>query len=40
MRTIEKLAAIELSDCDGVITRLDSFWEKKPAVLVFIRHFG
>lgn len=40
MGTIEKLAAIELVDCDGNIVGLDSLWEEKPAVLVFIRHFG
>lgn len=40
MKTSEKLAGIELRDCDGEIVRLGSLWEKKPAILVFIRHFG
>jgi len=40
METVDRLAAIELADCDGGIARLDSYWESKPAVFVFIRHFG
>jgi hypothetical protein len=40
MRTIDRLSDIELSDCDGRAVRLGSTWERKPAVLVFIRHFG
>ena len=40
MRTVERLSELELVDCDGKAVRLGSLWEKKPAVLVFIRHFG
>lgn len=27
-------------DADGVERRLGSFWEERPAILVFLRHFG
>jgi hypothetical protein len=40
MRTVDRLSDIELINCDGRMERLGSLWEKKPAVLVFIRHFG
>jgi len=40
MRVATRLAGIELSDWEGVPTRLGSFWEEQPIVLVFIRHFG
>jgi len=35
-----KLANITLPDTDGKPTRLGSLWEKGPAVLVFLRHYG
>ncbi|HEY2462256.1 MAG TPA: hypothetical protein VGI16_15715 [Candidatus Acidoferrum sp.] len=35
-----KLADIVLPDCDGKETRLGSLWERRPAVLVFLRHYG
>lgn len=40
MGVARKLANIELSDWRGKQTRLGSLWERRPAVLVFIRHFG
>lgn len=34
------LALLEVRTPDDEPVRLGSFWEKRPAVLVFIRHFG
>ena len=34
------LADIELPDCDGKPLRLGTLWERAPAVLVFLRHYG
>jgi hypothetical protein len=34
------LSGIELPDWKGEIRALSSFWEQRPVVLVFIRHFG
>ena len=36
----ETLAGIVLADPDGSDVRLGSLWEKTPAVLVFLRHYG
>ena len=36
----EALAGITLPDPDGRQVRLGSLWEKQPAVLVFLRHYG
>lgn len=36
----EVLAPISLPDCDGHDHRLGSLWEQRPAVLVFLRHYG
>ena len=35
-----RLAEIVLPDCDGRETRLGSLWESRPAVIVFLRHYG
>jgi hypothetical protein len=35
-----KLANITLPDPEGKTTRLGSLWEKGPAVVVFLRHYG
>lgn len=35
-----ELAGIELPDADGVRVRLGSLWERQPAVVVFLRHYG
>ena len=40
MRLATRLSGIELSDWQGESVRLGSFWEERPAVLVFLRHFG
>ena len=36
----ERLAAIVLPDADGKDVRLGSLWERGPAVVVFLRHYG
>jgi hypothetical protein len=35
-----KLAQIALPDCDGREIPLGSLWNTRPAVLVFLRHYG
>jgi hypothetical protein len=40
MGIVHRLADIELSDWRGETRRLGAFWEERPVVLVFIRHFG
>jgi hypothetical protein len=35
-----KLAFITLPDCDSRETRLGTLWDKRPAVVVFLRHYG
>ena len=35
-----RLADITALDLEGESTRLGSFWEDRPTVLVFVRHFG
>jgi len=37
---VEALAATELVDPDGNPHRLGEFWTERPAVLLFLRHFG
>jgi len=34
------LAPIALPDTDGRAVRLGSLWERGPAVVVFLRHYG
>ena len=34
------LAEISLPDCDGNEIRLGSLWASRPAVIVFLRHYG
>ena len=36
----ERLAAIELLDPEGQPVTVGSAWSERPALLVFIRHFG
>lgn len=36
----EALADIVLPSADGPEVRLGSLWDKAPAVLVFLRHYG
>jgi len=40
MRVATKLSRLELRDWAGQPVRLGTLWEKQPAVLLFIRHFG
>src|SRR5271154_7236457 len=35
-----RLSLIVLPDADGKETRLGSFWASRPAVVVFLRHYG
>jgi prostamide/prostaglandin F2alpha synthase len=34
------LAPISLPDVDGRDVRLGDLWKRRPAVLVFLRHYG
>jgi hypothetical protein len=36
----KRLADLVLPDADGKEIRLGSLWESKPAVIVFLRHYG
>ncbi len=36
----EKLGEAVVQDVDGNEVRLFRFWSEKPAVVVFVRHFG
>ena len=36
----DELADIVLQDSNGEEVRLGSLWEERPAVLVFLRHYG
>jgi hypothetical protein len=38
--TADDLADVVLSDSTGHDVRLGSLWETRPAVLVFLRHYG
>jgi hypothetical protein len=40
MSLAESLAPIMLPDADGQQVRLGSLWERQPAVVVFLRHYG
>jgi hypothetical protein len=37
---VEKLAETVLVDPDGGERRLGDLWDERPAVLLFLRHFG
>jgi hypothetical protein len=36
----ESLSPLVLADADGRAVRLGSLWERQPAVVVFLRHYG
>jgi hypothetical protein len=40
MKLSEKIAAFDLVDASGEIHRLGDYWLDRPAVVVFVRHFG
>ena len=35
-----RLAALELPDAEGKKVRLGSLWAERPAVVIFLRHWG
>lgn len=35
-----RVAMISLPDADGKLVRLGSLWAERPAVIVFLRHYG
>ncbi len=35
-----RLANVSLPDADGREYRLGDLWERQPAVIVFLRHYG
>jgi peroxiredoxin len=40
MRNADELADITLPDDDGNEVRLGDLWAERPAVLVWLRHYG
>jgi hypothetical protein len=34
------LGNVSLADSDGTHRRLGDYWAERPAILVFLRHFG
>lgn len=40
IETDEKAKSIPVQLSDGSAVRLGDLWQKKPLVLVFLRHFG
>ena len=40
MSVAAALAPIVLPDADGATVRLGSLWADRPAVVVFLRHYG
>jgi hypothetical protein len=34
------LSDVDLPDTDGQVVRLGSLWADRPAVVVFLRHYG
>ena len=36
----EELADVVLQDAEGVDVRLGELWARRPAVVVFLRHYG
>lgn len=36
----QALANVTLPDADGRSVRLGSLWDERPAVVVFLRHYG
>ena len=39
-QTADALADVVLQDADGEDVRLGLLWDERPAVLVFLRHYG
>ena len=40
MKVDEGLADVEVKDVDGNPVRLGSLWTDRPAVVIWVRHFG
>jgi len=40
MESLEAFGARTVLDASGTPVRLDTLWSRRPAVLVFVRHFG
>jgi len=40
MNLAGKLAGMDVLDPAGQSVRLGTYWQDRPAVLVFVRHFG
>ena len=41
MKTADRLGSIELLEASSnEVTALGSIWQNRPAVLIFLRHFG
>lgn len=40
MNEIKALGEVTALDLEGRVQRLGAFWHERPAVLVFVRHFG
>jgi hypothetical protein len=38
--TADELAGLELENHAGALRRLGDYWTDRPAVLVFLRHYG
>ena len=39
-REIKALGDVTALDLEGRVQRLGSLWQERPAVIVFVRHFG
>jgi hypothetical protein len=37
---VARLRDLSLPDASGTARRIGTFWEQRPVVLVFLRHFG
>lgn len=37
---VDRLGSLELAGSDGARHRLGGYWDRRPVVLVFLRHFG
>ena len=40
MAIVDDLSAATVLDLDGGVVALGTLWRDRPAVLVFVRHFG
>jgi len=40
MEQVEALGALQLADADGQTVRLGELWKERPAVIIWLRHYG